>query len=161
MGFGLEINGKHLPLARKEGFGVFWSIPVKSRSQEKRLKSAKRVNEQQEFCSSSGLWQQSHFSWSSLQGLCCSWPGRDSQWPFSQLTHGICDISLSLHRSARCPCHLCRLLQAYGRMESKRALLWIAPNYKLSVILLDLIAFFFFSCGFCPGMKQSISTLLC
>lgn len=61
MGFGLEINGKHLPSARKEGFGVFWSIPVKSRSQEKRLKSAKRVNEQQEFLSSSGLWQQSLF----------------------------------------------------------------------------------------------------
>lgn len=158
MGFGLEINGKHLPSARKEGFGVFWSIPVKSRSQEKRLKSAKRVNEQQEFLSSSGLWQQNlFFFWSSLQGLCCSWPGRDSQWPSSQLTHGICGISLSLHRSARCPCHLCRLLQAYGRMESKRALLWIAPNYKLSC----WISFFFFFCGFCPGMEQSISTLLC
>lgn len=123
--YGIWVGNKWeaLALGKKRRFWGFWSIPVKSRSQEKRLKSAKRVNEEQEFFSSSGLWQQSHFTWSSLQSLCCSWPGRDSQWPFSQLTHGICGILLSLHQSARCPCHLCRLLQAYGRMESKRALL--------------------------------------
>lgn len=141
--YGIWVGNKWetLALGKKRRFWGFLehsSQVKKSRKEIKKCKTSKwAAGISQLF---RALAAESFFFWSSLQGLCCSWPGRDSQWPSSQLTHGICGISLSLHRSARCPCHLCRLLQAYGRMESKRALLWIAPNSKLSC----WISFFFF-----------------